>query len=693
MMLFSRPVFATTLCTLLASTGAATSQGADLPGISPDVLQFSVDNMDRSVDPAQDFYRYASGGWLDRVERPADKPVHGIFYIMTDRLKKQVAAAAAEAGAKAAEAPKGSPTQLVGDFYNAFMNVEAIDAAGVEPIRAMLDEVDAVADFRDLTRVIAVQAASGGPGLFAMFGPSQDPTDGTRHAYFSLGQSFGIHKNFQEALRGEADSPTLTAYRTFINDLLLAAGYESGDAARVANLSLEIERQLYGAFLTPAEAKDPTNKLNRKSYEDVKAIAPEVDIDLYLDTIGFGRPDAFFMWEPHAFERAGEVWRTTPLEDLKEYVKYRIIQKYAPFLTSELNAASVDLFEKLVGARIDPPRPERIYDLFIKHLGHPTGQVYVEAYFSDDTKTELLDMIERIKAVFRQRLVDNDWLSEPTRAAALEKVDKFYYKVGYPDHWIDYSSVEIGPTDPVANMVALGAFGMERQLDMLTRPPEHEEFNGESTLPFAMNAAYSPLINGFEVTAAITQPPAFSADMDAPLKFCRIGAVIGHEMTHGFDFTGRQYDADGNFRNWWTDADAEAFLAEAQKLVDQANAYEVLPDVFVNGQLGVGENMADVGGITFAHAALMQYLDDHPEENVEIDGMSPSQRCFVAWTQLWTMKATDTFLKNLVVNDGHAPDFYRAVAALQHVDAWYETFGIEEGDPMWLPPEKRARAW
>ncbi|MEO3414138.1 M13 family metallopeptidase [Roseovarius sp. CAU 1744] len=676
----------------LASSMAAGVRASELPPLTPDDLVFSVDNMDTSVDPAEDFYRYASGGWIDRVDRPADKPAHGIFYIMTDRLTKQVAAAAAEAGEMAADAPKGSPTQIVGDFYNAFMDVDAIDAAGIEPIRDMLDEVDAVTDFRELTRVVAAQAASSGPALFTMFGPSQDPTDGTKHAFFSLGQTFGIDRHFQEILRGPVDGPELTAYRTFINDLLLAAGYEPDEASRVADLSLDIERRLYSAFLTPAEAKDPSNKLNRKSFDEVKAIAPEVDVDLYLETVGFEKPAFFYMWEPRALAMVSEVWRTTPLDDLKDYVKFRLIQKYSPFLASALNDVSVDFFEALLGARNDLPRSERIYKLMSKHLGHPASQVYVEKFYSDETKSEMLDMIERIKAVFRQRIENSDWLSDPTRVAALEKVDKFYYKVGYPDTWIDYSGVEIGP-DPVANMIALGAFGMERQLDLLTRPPEHDEFNAESTLPIAMNAAYSPLINGFEVTAAITQPPAYSSDMDAPLKFCRIGAVIGHEMTHGFDFTGRQYDGDGNFRNWWTEEDAEAFLVEAKKLIDQANAYEVLPGVFINGQLGVGENMADVGGITLAYEALMQYLEEHPEENVEIDGMTPAERCFVAWAQFWTMKATDTYLKAIVINDGHAPDFYRAVAALQHVDAWYETFDIKEGDPMWLPPEKRAAAW
>lgn len=670
----------------------APAEETTLPEIGPDLLAFSVDNMDPGVDPAEDFYRYAAGGWLDRVERPAKFARYGIFAIMIDRLTKQVSSVAAEAGAAAATAPKGSPTQLVGDFYNAFMNVEAIDAAGIDPVRPMLNEVERVSNFRELTAFVAAQVAVSGPGLFAMFGPSQDPVDGSRHAMFSVGQSFGVDRKFQEILRGPVDSDPLVAYRTFIVDLLEAAGYEAGEAARVADLSIRIERTLYSAFLTPAEGKDPSNRLGRTTYGEVQATAPDFDLDLYFDTVGFPKPETFYMWEPRALEKMSEVWRTTPLEDLKDYAAFRIIATYAPFLASDLHEPGIDFYEALLGARYDPPRSERIYQLLLDNLGHPASRLYVDSYYSDETKAQILDMVERIKAVFRARVEKSDWLSEQTKDAALEKIDRFYYKVGYPDTWVDYSGVEIGG-DPVANMMALGAFGMQRELDKLSRPPRHDEFNDASTLPIAMNAAYTPTINGFEITAAITQAPAYSADMDAPLRFCRVGAVIGHEMTHGFDFNGRQYDADGNFRDWWTPDDAGAFIAEATKLVEQANAYEVLPGLFINGQLGVGENMADVGGITFGYEALKIYLADHPEENVEIDGLSPAQRCFIGWAQFWAMQATDSYLRALVVNDGHAPDSYRSVAALQHVDAWYETFGIEEGDPMWLAPEKRARAW
>lgn len=688
--MYATLIRATALTGLLC--GAASAQPV-LPEPGPDQLAFSVANMDLSANPAQDFYRYTSGGWLDRVARPPQMASYGIFSIMIDRLIKQVASVAAAAGAEADAAPKGSPTQQVGDFYNAFMDVARIDAAGIEPIRAMLDDIAGAETLTDLTRISGEQAAAAGPGLLAMFGPGPDPTDTSQFAMYALGQGFGMDRHLYEILRMPADSAPLSAYRSYIAALLRAAGFDAAEATRIADLSVTIETRLYSGFLTPTEGKNPANRYTALSFDAVQAQVPEFDIGLYLDTVGFAHPDQFYMFEPRVLPVLSEVLRDTPLEDLKDYLAYRLVQNYAPYLTTKLRKPGLDFDEALLGARNDRPRPELLYSLLSEMLGHPTSQLYVDAFYSDDTKVEVLDLVARIKATFRKRIVASDWLSEPTRAEALRKIDSFYYKVGYPDKWVDFSSVEIVPDDPVANIIALGRFDMQRARDRVGKPPEHEEFNTQSTLPIAMNAGYTPNINGFEITAAITQPPAFSTDMDAPLKFCRIGAVIGHEMTHGFDASGRQYDATGNFRDWWTPEDAAAFLDEAQKLIDQANAYEVLPGMFINGALGVGENMADVGGITFAYEALMDYLKEHPEEDVKVDGMTPSERCFAGWSQFWTTKVTDQYLQTVVVNDGHAPEFYRSVAALQHVDAFYDTFDIKAGDPMWLPSERRARAW
>jgi putative endopeptidase len=382
-----------------------------------------------------------------------------------------------------------------------------------------------------------------------------------------------------------------------------------------------------------------------------------------------------------------------PIEDFKDYAAFLLIYKFIGTLSTEFEEPLIGLNEALIGSSYVPPREERALELLKKSLGHPVGKAYVDAFFPEESRTTTLDIIGRFLTAFRERIETRDWLSDETRAAALEKLDAFYYRVGYPDEWIDHSGVEIG-SDPVANLININRFSNERQKAKYGGPVVTDQFNSSrSTLPIVVNASYNASINGFEVPAAMVQPPVFDPQMDAAVNFCRLGGVIAHEITHGFDSGGRQFDADGNLRDWWTPEDATAFEAEAQKLIDQANSTEVLPGLTANGPLNVKENMADVGGITMAYEALMKYLDEHPEENVEIDGLTPAQRCFVAWAQLWTSQATDVYIRNLVSGDNHPPNAYRAVAPLRHLDAFYDAFGIEEGDPMWLPPEKRVRAW
>lgn len=498
------------------------------------------------------------------------------------------------------------------------------------PIRDLLGKVAAVTNFDDMTRLIAAQESIGGPVLFAAFAPGPDPTDSSRYGMYSTGQSYGVQKNFTDLLRNQPNDPRVPAYWAYVADVLHVAGNS--------------------------------------------------------------RPDQFYMFEPRALSSLAELWRSTPIEDLKDYMAFRTIAAYSPYLTSAFKSVETAFAHVLQGTVKQRPRADYLYGILTETLGHPASQVYVKSYFPEETRADVLDMVDRLRGVFRKRIETRDWLSDATRAEALAKVDAFYYKVGFPDVWVDYSSVEIGP-DLIANVKALAAFNSDRIRQLLPLPVVHEEFNTSSTLPIVINAAYSSSINGFEVTAAIVQPPAYSSDMDAPLRFCRAGAIIGHEMTHGFDSGGRQFDAKGNFRDWWTPSDATAFEIEAQKLIDQANKFEVLPGLHANGPLNVRENMADVGGITFAHQALMEYLAEHPEENVTIDGLTPEQRCFIGWAQLWTMKAAEPYLRAIVANDGHPPNFYRAVATLQHVDAFYSAFNINEGDPMWLPPNHRVRAW
>lgn len=675
----------------LLSGTAAPLGAADLPPPGRDDLVFSVENMDPAVDPKVNFLRYASGGWLDRVRRPERLASYGIFDIVGERLKAQMKIVLAQAGAHVATAPEGSPARQVGAFYNAYMDTAARDAAGVAPIRPQLDAIAAIGSFDDLTRTMGSLANTNGPLLLAAFGPMEDLADSKTYAIYGAAGQFGMPAD--DVYDDAPGSPRLAAYRAYVARMLDVAGYDAAEARRVADLAIAIETELHAAKLPPAEAADPRKIYNPLDFADVQAQIPELDLGLYFQATGYPSPERIILAEPRYLPVLSQMLRERPLQDFKDYAALMLILTYQGVLTTAFEEPTRALSEALTGVPVLLPREDRALALVTETLGHPVSRLYVKGFFAEEDRAKAVDMITRIRETFAARIPTRDWLSDQTRAAALEKLDAFTIRVGYPEAWIDYSGVEIGG-DPVANLAAIAAFENDRMRAKFGKPVQRDEFsNPRATLPIVVNAAYNPLLNGFEIPAAILQPPMFEADMDAPVYFCRMGAIIGHEMTHGFDSNGRRYDAAGNLRDWWTPADAAAFEAEAQKLIDQANAFEVLPGLAGNGALEVTENMADVGGVTLASGALRRHLADHPDEDVLIDGLTPQQRCFLSWAQMWTSKTTDELLRTLVATDPHPADSYRAVAPLQHLDAFYDAFGIEPGDAMWLPPEQRVDAW
>jgi predicted metalloendopeptidase len=685
------------LMTLLISCSAVAgaSHAGDpeaVPDIGPDQLSFSVTNMDRGVDAGVDFYRYASGGWLDRVERPEKLAVIGVFPFMAERLKAQMVRTINEAAENAATSPKGSPVQQVGDFYRSYMDVAAIDAAGMEPLRPELERIEALASLSELSEYLGRYTLVTADFALLSIVPSTDRADTTRTVFYAVSGKLGL---LQGSLYEENDdSPRIQAYLVFLRDVLKIAGYTPAEATRLADLTLSLERAFHAAKITPVEAVDPRNSYNPKPFATLQAEIPELDLARLLKGLGAETPDTIALTEPRYLPVLSQMLRDRPLADFKEYLKVKLILRFQPYLTTAFDESVRAVNATLSGVPILPPREERAQDLMREHIGQPLSQLYVDNYFQEETRTKATDMVQRIHAAFLARIKTRSWLSEPTRQAAIEKLERLSFAIAYPDPWIDYSRVAVGPRDVVANIMNLITFDTKREVDKAGKPVVHEAFSDtQSTLPIIINAAYDSSINGFEVPAAMLQPAAFEVDRDAPVNFCRLGAVLGHEMTHGFDSGGRLFDAKGNLRDWWAPQDAAAFEKEAQKLIDQANSFEVLPGLKANGPLNVKENMADVGGINFAYDALQTYLAQHPAEDIEIDGMTPAQRCFVAWAQMWTMKANEETIRYLVAADTHAPGNYRAVAALQHVDAFYEAFDIDEGDPMWLAPEKRVKAW
>ncbi|WP_245281461.1 M13 family metallopeptidase [Rhizobium sp. AAP43] len=683
--------FRLVLCLAMAPVAHANDR-PPVPAIGPDQLAFSLENMDKASDPGTDFYRFALGGWIDRVERPADRAMVDAFDFMGRRLTAQMEETLLDAAAKSETAERGTPIQQVGAFYTSFMDVATLDAKGMTPLDPEMARIDAIVDLGDLASYLGHYLQMAEDLALAGFVPMTDMADSTRNSLYFAGASLVLgQQNLYEEPPGSALD---LALRKNLADMLVAAGYEHSRATAVAALVADIDRELHGGMLTPVEAANPANTYQPVPFAALQAEIPELDLTALLAGLGMKPPERVIKSEPRYLPILGKVLRERPIEEIRDYLKVKLINRFKFYLGSRFEVVIADQQKILVGVEKLPPREERVQNELKLFLGHPVSQLYVERYFDDETRAKSADMVGRVKDAFLARIETRDWLTEATRAAAKDKLEKLTFEVGYPQTWIDMSEVEVRPDDLIGNIQRLIAFDVKRSLDKFDDPVEHESFaNVQSTLPIIVNAAYDPSINGFEVPAAILQPPAFEADLDAPVYFCRLGAVLGHEMTHGFDSRGRQYDADGNLRDWWTPEDTVAFTREAEKLVAQANAYEVLPGLTLNGALTVTENMADVGGITLAYAALQDYLAENPEENVAIDGFSPGQRCFLAWAQFWGMKATDGVIRSVFMSDAHAPGMYRSIAALKHVDEFYSAFDITEGEPEWLAPEKRVRAW
>jgi putative endopeptidase len=678
------------VCGLLLTGIATAQQPSEIKTTGPDALEFSVANMDRSVSPRNDFLRYAAGGWLDRVKQPANLPSFGYFDVMTERVNQQSGALVESLIAPGKAAAPGTPAQQIGTLYKAFVDVKAIDQAGMKPLQGEIDKLAAVGSKRDFARYLGYYSTI--TGTYPIFDISvfEDVNDHTKAGLYLEGGARLI------PIGPIYDSPDGSDIRKVYTDyaaqMLEVAGYDKARAQSIAATSLAIDTMLHHGELDPVKKVDLRNRNNPRTIAQLRAEMPAFDIDAYFAALGLKDPDHLIAMDPAFPATASAVIDKFTLPQLKDYMALRLIQTFSPVLTTKFEPAKVTVNKALLGAYSIPPRDVAAVNFIKTNFGQPLGRLYTEQQFTHAQQARALDMVKRVQAQFRKRMVANDWMSDTTRKAALEKVDKLYYRVGYPDEWVDYSSVRIGG-DLVQDLINIHRFEVARGFADLGGPIRHWAFTDPlHTMPTVINAAYNPSINGFEVTAAITQVPAYQPDMDAAVNYCRLGAVIGHEMTHGFDTGGRTFDPSGNMRNWWTDADAKHFDTETQKLVDLGNRFEALPGTFMKGGLTVTENLADIGGITLAFDALNQYLAEHPAENVMIDGLTPQQRCFIAWSQFWAEKRTDEAMR-VQLEDNHAPGIYRAVAPLQQVPGFYEAFGIKPGDPMWLAPEKRVHIW
>jgi putative endopeptidase len=645
-------------------------------------------NMDTQVDPRQDFYRYAAGNWDKLTPIPASESDVSGFAQLARNLDEQLLGIIREA----ANAPAGSLTgtrQQIGDFYRSAMDLPRLDALGLKPIEADLKRIGTLNSPEDwgvfMARLQLAYSAS--PFLNAYTAP-----DSKQSTMTVLGITPGMQALSQDEYTGPDGQRIRDLYLDFIARMFQSTG-DTADVARAhARTVLAIETELAGAQLTPLQKRDPQITYNKLTLDEAQALIPAIDLRAFIAALGMTPPETMQVPDLQGLRATQKVLGQRSADELHTLLRWHVLSARASTLGQPWRGLDQAFTRQRQGLQTSEPREREVTQAISTLLFHPLSQLYVEAYFPASTRRDITEMVGLIRAEFEQRLRANPWLDEPTRQAALDKLARVDIAVGYPEHWIDFSSVVIRPDDYFGNVQRSFEFLLRRDFARLGQPVVIERFAGPNiTTPIAVNAAYNPLYNNIDITAAIVQPPFYLPGADAAVNYCTIGAVIGHELTHGFDSFGRQFGPAGNLRDWWTPQAAAEFKKRTDVLVGQYSQFEILPGLMHNGTLTLTENTADLGGITLAHAALQRYLATHPLPR--IDGMSSDQRCFVAWAQMWAYKARPERLKFLVANDYHAISYIRATGPLVHLDAFHEAFGTREGDPMWRAPAQRVRIW
>ena len=654
-------------------------------------LGFSPSKMDTTADPRQDFRRYAGGRWLDAATIPADQLEISGYLVMQETVQAQLRDLLQQAARTSGAAPTGSPTQQVGDFYASGMDVDRLASLGVQPLASEFDRIAKLQGPTALAQELArLQLITGGGAIMAVL-TSPHPQDRTRMAIY-IGDT-GLGLGVDNYLKPDAQR-IRDGYIAKMTDYLVLAGSTPEAASATAQKVLALETRVAKRKLTPVEKRDPAKRFVPMPYADAKRLLSTIDLDANFRALGLPTGGEVVVVEVEALRERNAILAESSPEDTRAYLRLELLRQMAPYLTPAFDRPDAAFSVVLYGKDVTRPRDKQVALATPGLLGHPLSQLYVAKYLTPESRRDVEAMVARVKAQFRARIERNGWLSPPTRAQALAKLDRTEIRVGYPSQWIEYGKVAIRRDDYAGNAMRLNEFLVRRELAKLGKPVELDQFAApNTTLPIVINAGYDSSWNGIEIPAAFLQPPFYDPKADPAVNFCTMGAVIGHELTHGFDSQGRLYDASGNVRDWWTDADAQRFVDETAKLARQADAFEILPGLHLNGAIEVTENLADVGGVALGYAALQEHLREHPAANRTIDGFTPSQRCFLAWGQLWADKMNEGAMRQLLPVDGHPPGVYRMAAPAQHEKGFYEAFGIRAGDRMWLDPNDRVTIW
>lgn len=655
------------------------------------VPRFSTAYMDPSVSPRSNFFAYANGSWVKNNPVPEDKARWASFDELQQRNWQLVKAILEEVSAEpanAADTPSAKARKLVGDFFASAMSTSRIDQLKLRPIQEDLDRLDAIQGPEDAARLIGDWHRR---GIASCFGINVYPDAKKSDVYALQLSQGGLGLPDRDYYLAEGFAKQREEYRKHIATQFQLLGEARSDAEALAASVIDLETELAKASRSRTELRDQEKNYNRRTYSELKESTPDIAWDHYFAGAGITPPPALIVRQPEFFQALSRLGTEREPEHWLAYLRWHLLRSSAPHLHAAAADESFRFYGTVLQGQPKPePRWQRAAKVIDATIGEALGQIFVQRHFPPEARTRMSELVQNIQAVFRDRLGKLDWMSPATRAEALKKFEKFRPKIGHPETFRDYSSVEIRRDDYLGNIHRADAFEFRRDAERIGKTVDRTEWH---MTPQTVNAYFNPTQNEIVFPAGILQPPFFDLTLDDAVNYGAIGSVIGHEITHGYDDQGRKYDAAGNLHDWWAEADAREFTARAEKLVAQYATYEPVPGAKVNGRLTLGENIADLGGSSIAFEALQRALAKDPSKRKAIDGLSPEQRFFIAYAQAWRVNTREAEIRRRLVVDPHSPPQFRAFAPLVNLDPFHAAFGVQPGDPMWKAPEDRARIW
>lgn len=644
-------------------------------------------NMDLSVKPGDDFYQYASGMWIKKNPVPAKETRWGSFNELRE-FNSQAVKGLVEKAAADKTAAKGSPTKRVGDFYAAAMDSLTIEKLGFTPIKADLQKINAIKDIQGVLDHVAYMRSSGIGGPMFGFGVGQDRKNVTKYVV-NISQGGTTLSDRDYYLKDDPQTQKIrAAYHTYMVKLFTLIGNSETDAQQKANTVFNLEKAFAQAQMSRIEMRDPYKTYNKLTVAEFNKITPSINWNSLMPKLKVNGQDTVLVNSPSFFKSLNGMLSSVPVADWKTYLEWNILKGSANNLSSPFVNASFAFSQAQTGQKVQTPRWQRMSALTDGTIGELLGQLYVAQYFKPDAKVRMDEMIKNLRKAFEIRIKGLEWMSDATKEKALAKLNAFTPKVGYTTKWENYDGLEINRGTYFQNLRNIGAWGYNDNVSKLGKPVDRNKFG---MTPPTVNAYYSPTLNEIVFPAGILQFPFFDPKADDAVNYGGIGAVIGHEMSHGFDDTGSQYDKDGNLKNWWTEEDRAKFNEKTKALGDQFSAYTVVDTIHVLGKLTMGENIGDLGGLNAAYTAFK--MTKQGQGNEKIDGFTPDQRFFLSWAQVWRGNILPETAAQLIKTDSHSPGPYRTIGAPVNMDAWYKAFDVQPGDKLYKKPEDRIRLW